>query len=269
MNQQPKSGFAWEPLTPRGIVAFSRATFARLFLVQLIFALLAAASVVWFLDDGCFPTVRQAIQNLPDTGKISAGKLDWKNDSPKLLAEGKFLAFDVDLRHSGKIHSITDFQFEFGENSLRIFSWLGYTEIFYPPDRFAPLNRTELEPLWGAWRSTLLFFAALTSVVYLLVNWLVLATIYFLPVWLLGFFANRDLNFRGSWKLAGAALMPGALLMTVAIFLYDFGTLDLVQLGFWFSMHFVLGWIYLLLGVLFTPRIPDLPKLKNNPFAGK
>jgi len=59
------------------------------------------------------------------------------------------------------------------------------------------------------------------------------------------------------------------LLMTVAIFLYDFGTLDLVQLGFWFSMHFVLGWIYLLLGVLFTPRIPDLPKLKNNPFAGK
>ena len=61
----------------------------------------------------------------------------------------------------------------------------------------------------------------------LLVSWWILATIYFLPVWLLGFFANRDLNFRQSWRLAGAALLPGALLLAAGIVLYDFGAVDL------------------------------------------
>ena len=96
--------------------------------------------------------------------------------------------------------------------------------------------------------------------------WAALATIYFLPVRLISFFANRDLNFRGSWKLAGAALMPGVLLMTAAIVLYDFAVLDLVQFCFIFAAHFALGWIYLFLSHLFLPRIGSaLPK--GNPFA--
>ena len=57
MNAPAEPTFAWEPLTPRGVAAFARANFSRLLLVQFIVALLAAASVVWFLDDGCFPTI--------------------------------------------------------------------------------------------------------------------------------------------------------------------------------------------------------------------
>ena len=98
----------------------------------------------------------------------------------------------------------------------------------------------------------------------LLLSWWLLATVYFLPVWLLGFFANRDLNFRASWKLSGAALLPGALLMAAGILLYDFGLLDLVSLGFVFAAHFALGWIYLFLSQLFLPRIPEAqPKGKS------
>ena len=256
---------AWEPLTPRGVAAFAHSKFSHLLLVQFIIALLAAISVVWFLDGGCFPTISTAIQNLPDAGKISAGKLDWHGDSPKMLAEGKFLAFDVDLKHSGQINSTADLQIEFGKESVRVFSLLGYSEFFYPPDRFAPFNRTELEPLWGAWAAEILFIAAAATIVALLLSWWILATIYFLPVWLLGFFANRDLNFRASWKFSGAALIPGALLMAAGIFLYGFGALDLVQLGFIFSAHFVLGWIYLFVSLLFLPRISEA-KPKANPF---
>ena len=86
-------------------------------------------------------------------------------------------------------------------------------------------------------------------------SWAVLATVYFLPVWLLGFLTNRDLNFRGSWKLSGAALLPGALLMTAGILLYDFGALDLVQFGFLFAAHLALAWIYLFFSQLFLPRM--------------
>ena len=127
-------------------------------------------------------------------------------------------------------------------------------------------NRPELEPLWGAWRAEILFLAAAATVIGLLASWWLLATIYFLPAWLAGFFVNRDLNFRRSWKLSGAALLPGALLMAAGILLYDFGAVDLVQFGFIFGAHFVLGWIYLFVSLLFVPGIPAASPGRN-PFV--
>ena len=84
---------------------------------------------------------------------------------------------------------------------------------------------------------------------------------------LLGFFTNRDLDFRQSWRLAGAALMPGSLLLALAILLYDFCLFDLVQLSFAFGMHFVIGWIYLFISLLFLKR--TAPADKVNPFVAK
>ena len=262
------SAFAWEPLTPRGVAAFAHATFNRLLVVQLIVAFLAAGSVAWLLHIGCYPVIGEAIQKLPGAGEIRSGRLDWHGSSPQMLAEGKFLAFDVDLDHSGQIHSPADIQIEFGADSIRVFSLLGYAEVFYPPDRFAPFNRTELGPLWGSWAAEILFFTFAAVTLALLVNWWLLATVYFLPVRLLGFFANRDLDLRACWKLSGAALMPGALMMVAGLVAYGVGLFDLVTLGFIFAMHFVLGWIYLLLSQFFVPRISDRPQ-KENPFHPK
>jgi hypothetical protein len=269
-TDETRKQFAWEPLTPRGVAAFAHAKLSRLVLVQFIVALLAAFSALWFLDNGCFPTIRAAIQSLPDDGKISSGNLDWHGDSSQMLAEGKFLAFDVDLNHSGQITSTADLQIEFGRGTVCVFSSLGYGygKFPYPPDRLAPFNRPELEPLWDAWAAEILFIAAATTVVALLLIWWILSTVYFLPVWILGFFANRDLNFRASWRLSGAALMPGALLMTAGIFLYGFGFMNLVSFGFIFASHFVLGWIYLSVSLVFLPRISEA-KPKANPFTDK
>jgi hypothetical protein len=258
-------GFS-EPFTPRGVAAFARARLANLLLAQFIVALLAAASVVWFLDDSVFPVVKTAIQHLPDAGEIRSAKLDWSGESPQLLAEGRFLALDVDLNHSGKINSTADVQIEFGREDVWSSALLGYTEFPYPPGETFSFNRPELEPLWGAWRAEILFIAAAATATGLLLSWWLLATVYFLPVWLLGFFVNRDLNFRRSWKLSGAALLPGALLMAAGILLYDFGAVDLVQFGFIFSAHFVLGWIYLFVSLLFVPAISDTQP-KGNPFV--
>jgi hypothetical protein len=261
-----ESPIAWEPLTPRGVAAFARARLSRLLLLQFVIASLAAAAVVWFLSDGCFPTVRAAIRNLPATGAIRSGRLDWPGHTPQLLAEGRFLAFIADPNHSGQIHSPADVQIEFGAQTVRVFSLLGYRDFPYPPDQIISFNRTELEPLWGAWEPELLAITVLAVVAGLMLAWAALATVYFLPVWLISFFANRNLNFRSSWKLAGAALVPGALLMTAAIVLYDFAALDLIQFCFIFSAHFALGWIYLFLSQLFLPRIDSKPS-PGNPFS--
>lgn len=260
---EPK--FAWEPLTPRGVAAFARASFERLFVVQSLFALLAAAAVVWFLSEGIFPVMETVIEQLPEAGLLHGGRLDWRDDSPLLLGENRIWSVGVDLDHGGKLRVPADFQLEFGRDSLVIISLLGETELDYPPDYVVAANRQDARPAWGAWSPDILALAAIGTFFGLLLTWAVLATIYCLPVWLVCFFANRDLGLVASWKLAGAALMPGAVLMALSLMLYELGAFDLVQFSFAFGMHMVVGWIYLFVSPLFLNRA--LPAEKKNPFV--
>jgi hypothetical protein len=249
------------------VAAFARASFERLFIMQAVFAAMAAVAVVWVLSDGIFPTVAEAIGQLPDMGAIHGGTLDWRDDSPLLLAEGRIIALGVDLDHSGTLRSPADFQFEFGRNSAVIYSMFGESELFYPPGYLIAANQREARPAWGAWAPNLLGLAAIGTFFGVLLVWMLLATIYAFPVWLICFFANRDLNFRSSWKLAAAALMPGAALMSVSMVLYDLGAFDLVQLCFAFGMHLVIAWIYLFVSPMFLNRA--LPADKKNPFNNR
>lgn len=266
MSAPSESTFAWEPLTPRGVAAFAGARFRRLLLVQFIVALLAAAAVIWFIRTGCFPVIGAAIQKLPATGEILSGGLDWSGLSPEPLAEGRFLGIDVDLDHSGQISPASDLQIEFGRETIRVFSLFGYTDWPYPRGYIIAFNRTDLEPLWGAWSAEFLFIAGAAIVICLLLSWWLLATLYFLPTWLLGLYTNRDLNLRQSWRLTGAALMPGALLMAVAVVFYGVGFLNLVSLLFAFGAHFFIGWIYLFASLPFVARSPAAPN-RGNPFG--
>ena len=267
MSALTEAKYAWEPVTPRGVAAFARASLERLIIVQSIMALIATAAVVWLLSSGFFPTVAAAIRNLPATGEIQRGKLNWADESPKILAEGHFLSFTVDTKHTGQLRLPAQFQFEFGADSLVIISLFGELELPYPPDQSFYFNRTDLQPAWGAWAPDLLGVVALGAFFGLLLTWALLATLYFLPVWLIAFYADRDLNFRASWKLAGAALLTGALLMSLGLVLYGLGAFDLVQLGFAFTMHVIISWLYLLVSPLFLNRA--LPGESKNPFGGK
>jgi hypothetical protein len=267
VNAPAKSISAWQPLTPRGVAAFARVPLRRLWLVQFIFALLAAAVVVWFVRTAWFPTVREAIGQLPEQGEIRDGKLDWPGDSPQLLAEGHFLAFTVDVNHGGQARSPAHIQIEFGRESFYVLSLLGYREWAYPKDRIIAFNREELGPKWGAWAPPVLWITVGAVIVGLMAVWTLLATIYSVPVWLAGYFTNRDLNLAGSWKLAGAALMPGALLLVTTILFYGWGTLDLVQLTAAGGAHLIIGWIYLFGSALFAPKLSSTTADKDNPFA--
>lgn len=265
MDQLSKT--AWEPVTPHGVAAFAHASVGRLWLVQFLVALVVAASVVWFLHDGCFPTIRAAILQLPAKGEIRSATLDWHGDSPQMLAEGRFLAFSVDLDNSGALRSPAHVQVEFGRDNFLVRSLFGYIGSRYPDGWVIAFNRTELQPRLGAWQPAMLAIAAGVVVVYLMGTWFVLALLYAGPVWLIAFYANRDLNLIASWKLSGAALLPGALVMATAVVVYDFGAMDLIHVVFILVVHLVLGWIYLWVGLLFLPRHPAEASRRRNPFA--
>jgi hypothetical protein len=261
-----KRHFAWQPLTPRGVAAFVRASLGRLLLVQFIFAMAACAVIVDFLDRAWFPVISEGIKQLPPQGEIRSGQLVWPGDSPQRLAEGKFLALAVDLSHEGEARSPAHLQMELGRSDFKIFSLLGFVQESYPRAWRIAFNRTELEPWWGAWAPAILAIAGGGVVAGLLCCWAIMATVYCWAVWLVGFFANRTLSLAASWRLAGAALMPGALFLTGALYLYGSGGLDLVRLAAAVAVHLVVGWIYLVIVPLRLPRKARISS-DQNPFA--
>jgi hypothetical protein len=87
-----------------------------------------------------------------------------------------------------------------------------------------------------------------------MMTWALMATVYCLPAWVVGFYADRRVSLRESWRLAGAALMPGALLLTTAIFFYGLGALDLVHLVVAGAAHFLIGWVYVIVSPLYLPK---------------
>jgi hypothetical protein len=264
-----KAEVAWQPLTAPGVAAFAHGSTHRLLLVQFLVALLCASAVSWCLHTAWFPAISAAIRRLPSEGAIRAGQLDWRSGSPQTLAENRFLAVTVDLWHEGEARSPAHVQVELGQRDVRIFSLAGFLSVAYPRGWTLPFSRPELEPWWGAWSPALLAVAALSVIMGLMLVWAGLAGLYCGPAWLLGFFANRELNLRASWRLAGAALMPGALVMSAAALLYGLGVLDLVGLALAFAVHIAIGWVYLLLSPFWLPRHPALPPNPLNPFRAE
>ncbi len=120
----------------------------------------------------------------------------------------------------------------------------------------------------GRLDAPLLALAALGLIAVLLVSWNLLATLYCLPVWLISFLANRDLGLGSSWRLAGAALMPGAAFMILAMLAYGLAALDLVRLMAAGVLHFLIGWTWLGLSFLWLGRPTGVQPVGGNPFAG-
>jgi hypothetical protein len=264
----PETPAAWEPLTPRGVAAFARAPWGRLLLVQLLVALLAAGVTVGFLRTEWFPVVRAAIRQLPDEGEIRNQQLHWTGGAPRKLAGNHFLGLGVDLAHSGQLARESQIQLEFGRSDLQIMVSPGRMAVDYPAGWRIAFNRPELDSLWGAWLPELTAGAAVAAVAWLMIVWALLATVYCVPVRLITLYENRDLSWGQSWRLAGAALMPGALFLTFGMLVYTLSSMALVQLGVIWALHLVIGWIYLFISPFFLPRHPKAVP-RGNPFAGE
>ena len=235
--------------------------------MQLIVALIAAAAGVWFLKTSWCPVIRQAIRQLPDGGQIRRQQLTWNSASPVLLAENRFLAIGVDLDGSSPGRSVADLRVQFQKDQIKICSLLGCVALQFPEGWVVAFDRTSLEPWWGAREFAILAAAGAASVIWLMLSWAALATAYFVLVYVIGYVSDRDVTWSRSWRVAAAALMPGALGLTVGIVLYGLQALSLVGLLIVFLLHFVIGWSYVGLTPFFLRRASAVPPPGQNPFA--
>jgi len=257
---------AWQPLTPRGVAAFSRARFGRLFLLQILVSLLTAAAVVWFLNVAWVPVALQAILQLPDSGRIADRQLSTPYESPLPLAHNRFIAFFADPNGVSDAVIASDLRITFHRRVIRFNSLFGTLAVNYPAGDEVPFNRIELLSGWGAWQPMLLVMIVASILVSLFACWVVLATFYSPVAWMVAFLKDRQLTLLGSWKLSAAALLPAALLVAVTLVFYGLGLIDLLAFLVVWVMHFVAGMTMLFFSILALDKVESVTRVRPNPF---
>lgn len=258
---------AWQPLTPRGIAAFAGATSGRLMLVQVIVAAIVVVVVIWFLRIAWFPVITEAVQHLPGTGAIQDGTLSFGASAPKSLAENARLAIVVDTDHTRTAGRVADVAVTFEKNGLAICGALGCRWLPYERGYVIAFNRTEVEPAWGAWSGPILALASIATALFLFLCWWSIAFLYTPLVKLIAFFTDRVVTWRGAWRLSAAALLPGALLVALAVVLYGFGAIDLFHFTLLYVLHALSGLLFVSTSPLFLPKVADAVR-RGNPFSG-
>ncbi|HEY3861130.1 MAG TPA: hypothetical protein VGO59_04515 [Verrucomicrobiae bacterium] len=258
---------ACQPFTFGGVAAFAGARLGRLLAVELAVAVIAAGAVVWFLYRAYCPVILQAIQNMPETARVANGALQGVPDT--FVAESRFLAIAARPASGGEIGQDADLQLQLRPNDVCTGSvfWPDWGWVF-PYGRHASVNlaRSNLEPWWSAWQPVLLAGAGAATVLWMFLVWGVLAAIYMAPAKFVAWFADRALPWGAAWRMASAALMPGAVFMAAAILLYGWSVLDLVGLSFCFAVHVIISWIYVAGGACKVARL--YPNQSNrNPFT--
>jgi hypothetical protein len=282
MDSKPHSSIAW-PLTFGGVAELARGARTRqLRVYRRVIAIAAAASLTTFFELGWVPVIYRTIVALPPRGFIQNEQLTQIPPSPVREPGNGFLAITIDANNTGTPGEGADLQLRFQKSDVRFRSLFGDLALPYPPEVNISLNRTDLEPWWGAWHPAITASLAATVVVGLLVAWTGLALIYAWPARAIAFYADRELSWAGAWRLSSAALLPGALFLTLAIVAYTLRQLNLVHLLVATVLHVMIGWIYLCFSPLCLPRVgearaaaaraasPSKGKAvkRKNPFAG-
>jgi len=270
MDPEPESRWP-QAFTFGGIAQFGRARVGQLWIWQLVVALLAALSLVAFVELDWVPVVNRTIAALPESGAIQDGKLVWPPAGPVRTAGSPFLWVSIDPTDSLEAGEGADLQLEFGPTELRARSLFGFLHIAYPEDLVVPLNRTELEPAWGAWHPAFAVGLGAAVVLGLMLAWWCLGLIYAWPIRLIAFYADRQLTWAGSWRVGAACLLPGALFFVAAMVAYTFNQINLLQFLGATALHLMIGWLYVLFAPFaLTSRMAAKPNgsRRGNPFGG-
>lgn len=254
-------------MTFGGVAAFANAPWRRLLAAQALAALLFAAGVVWFFAHCYAPVIAEEIQKLPDGAKVTGGQL--AGVPGVKITETRLLSIAVTSDEDADMDQSADVQIALRQDRLEVSSILssalGSLEIHYPMQSYADLSRSRLEPLWGAWLPVLLVQTGTAVVVGLWLLWAVMAWCYAPVAKLAAWFCDRQLTWPGAWRLSCAALLPGALLMTVGVVFYGSQVVDVFGLGYFAIVHLLVGWVYLLGAPFFAPRLISAP-MTRNPF---
>ena len=246
---------ALQPFTPTGVARLAYASIAKLLGVCSLFAMGAAAVVILLAGRHWSPVISEAVENLPTESGIHLGELVWPEKVPRMLGANEFLSIDVNPNGEQASSNPSDLSVLFTRDGVRFGSLLGFSFLRYPASSEFRLNKEYLSPLWGAWRPAIIVGSGFATGLDLLISWAVLGLIYGIYPYLVGLILNRDVPFLTAWKMAYAAQMPGALLVTFAILLYSLGEISLLFFLLLFAAHFVVSWIYIFLAAFFSRKL--------------
>ncbi len=255
------------PFTLRGVAAFSGRPASHLLGIAFAVACIVAVSVMWFAHHVWAPVIENAIGQLPQQGQIQHGQLEWSNASPAFLGEGPRFAILVDAEATEGASRVADVQLEFHRNDLKICSPFGIYSVAYPSNYIIGFNHLEAAPAWGAWKPALFAGLGLAVIVGMFASWFGLSLAAMLPLRLLAYLNDREATPLGCWRLAFAALMPGAVLMAFAIALYGAEEIELTDLLVAWPVHLVVGLVYAIGGVLCLPWVTPTALKTANPFS--
>ncbi len=254
----------WQPFTGRGVSAFRVATFRRVLAFQLVTALLSAALLVWVVRRTWFPIVVRGTDRLPEAASIADGTLHWPDTEPVRLAENVWLDWIITPTNRTELGQTADLQVELRPRELRINGLAGHLALPYRRDVDVPLGRIEASARWGAWSWVLLTGLGVATTLTLLALWWSLATLYTLPVLILAILMGRRARLLGTWRIISAALLPGALFADWSILAYGIGAVRLPGFAILFTLHLVVGWVWLVWGLSHCPRAGS--REPDNPF---
>ncbi len=258
--------YAWHPFTFAGVAGLAMAPLWKFRLVRFVMAVFSVVCVSWAMQDAVLRTIRQAVQHLPDSGAMQAGKLDWPGPPVVQLAHGTVLTIVVDQGFTGDAGQVTDWQVVFGKGEAHFHSVYGFYTMPYAPQWDFSTSRNALEPWWGAWEPMLLAGFAGGALIFFFLVWGALGFLYGMLLRVLVYFIDRQADFPACWRAGQATLFSGALLLDIALIFYAQGRLDLLGLAFAFALHLVVPWIFMM-GVPWC--FPQLYSRHNNPFAAR
>ena len=252
-------------MTFGGVARFAVASRWRLLMVELVSALMVAATVVWFVQQAWVPVIDKSIRQMPPTGEIRAARLAWPNGAV-LQQEGPFMRIDVRPGGFANVVESADLVLAFDASRLQVGSSLGLGLLTLPYPTILPFNKTELEPWWGARSHMVLAGLGLLVVLTLLFAWSALGLLYTFPAKV---FSVNWVDWAGARKIAVAAQLPGALVMSIGIVFYGLKQLDLVALLVVWGVHLVLPWMYLMFSPILAPKPPKPQKAKSKKTKAK
>lgn len=256
------------PLSGRSIGQLAADGFGVLWRTQWLIAVLSAVCLGLLAWTAWVPVIERAARALPDEVALNGGQLKWPTAESRVLSESPFLGFAVELNPEATTSRIADIQLVLGAQSFTVQGLFGAASFPYPPTVQIETGRVAATAWWGAWNWVVVLGFALSVVFTLMGIWWVLATFYWPVSCLLQGLLRQRFALGMAWKLAAAALLLGALVISLGTVMYTFMAIRVPGLLAFFALHLLAGWLGLAWGVLYMPRV-DTAKgaTASNPFG--
>jgi hypothetical protein len=262
---------AWQPFTFGGVAGIGRGSFFGLLVLESVFALVVAVGMTLAIHLAWEPLFNDLIGQLPESGLIEDGRLQWPDEGQTIALEGNFLALGIVPRGELPTSLSADVMLTCGSDAFRFASQIGYLDVAYPSWLNIPLNNKVLAPWWEAWRLALMVGCVAALAVSMLVMWSVLGLLYAMLPFVLSYFSKNKCSYSQGWKLASASLLTPSLIVGIAAVLYGMALINVILLVFFYLTHVVVGWVYLLVSSLIAvfgaSQVPS--EDRDGPFSAK